>query len=222
MMFHVKQNDSLDDFFEKLERLGVQVNTQQKTWMDKYFHLLKKWAGRSNLISRNDINHIVERHFAPCVFMNTCLPGKRVGRIIDVGTGAGLPGLILKIFNPGLRVVLLDSNNKKILFLKEVVDALNIDLELFNQRIEDHINGLECSYDLVVNRAVSNLTVLWKWAQPILTENGKMISIKGEDVEQESAPLIEKSINVKIISPENAWAEFYPGLKNKRVVIVEN
>ncbi len=152
----------------------------------RYAEMLVERNEKVNLTAITDDEGIATKHFFDSL---TALCTNRVnGKVIDVGTGAGFPGLVLKIAKPELKITLLDSLNKRLTFLKDVCDELNIDgVELVHARAED--GGRDMRYrgmfDTVVSRAVANLTVLSEWCLPFLKQGGYFLALKGPLAEQE-------------------------------------
>ena len=151
-----------------------------------YARVLVEWNEKMNLTAITDDADIATKHFLDSL---TALCTNRVsGKVMDVGTGAGFPGLVLKIVKPELSMTLLDSLNKRITFLGNVCDELNIGgVELIHARAEDV--GRNASYrgkfDTVVSRAVANLTVLSEWCIPFLKRGGYFLALKGPLADKE-------------------------------------
>ena len=166
--------------------LGVTLDDALAASLAEYANLLKAWNKKMNLTAITDDADIATKHFLDSL---TALCTNRVnGKVMDVGTGAGFPGLVLKIVKPELSMTLLDSLNKRITFLGNVCDELNIGgVELIHARAEDV--GRNASYrgkfDTVVSRAVANLTVLSEWCIPFLKRGGYFLALKGPLAEQE-------------------------------------
>ncbi len=166
--------------------LGVTLDDALAARLAEYANLLKAWNKKMNLTAITDDADIATKHFLDSL---TALCTNRVnGKVMDVGTGAGFPGLVLKIVKPELSMTLLDSLNKRITFLGNVCDELNIGgVELIHARAEDV--GRNASYrgkfDTVVSRAVANLTVLSEWCIPFLKRGGYFLALKGPLAEQE-------------------------------------
>ena len=168
------------------KQLNIQLNESQTKQLERYAELLVSWNEKINLTAITDEEGIATKHFLDSM---TALGTNRVnGRVIDVGTGAGFPGLVLKIAKPEIELTLLDSLNKRINFLKEVCDELHIDgVEFVHARAED--GGRDRNYrgqfDTVVSRAVANLTVLSEWCLPFLKQGGYFLALKGPLADEE-------------------------------------
>jgi 16S rRNA (guanine527-N7)-methyltransferase len=160
--------------------LGVDINETQAEQLVKYAELLKEWNEKMNLTAITDDEGIAVKHFLDSM---TALSTGRIGKkVIDVGTGAGFPGLVLKIMKPEIELTLLDSLNKRINFLKTVADELGLDgIEFVHARAEDGgaNRAYRAKYDTVVSRAVANMKVLSEWCIPFLKEGGYFLALKG-------------------------------------------
>jgi 16S rRNA (guanine527-N7)-methyltransferase len=174
------------------------------------------------LISNNDLDHIVERHILPCLLLNYNIEINRTVDLLDIGSGAGFPGLVLKIMQPDLKVVLVDSMRKKCLFLREASENLKIECNIICQRAEHYNQNHADKFDIIVNRAVTSLNVLWSWAQPLLKEGGFFYAMKGGDCRDEIATISMNKIVPEIVYPSDNWIDFSRFLNGKTIIIIEN
>ncbi len=162
------------------DRLGVEISQLQLDQLETYAKLLVEWNEKINLTAITDTKGIAVKHFLDSI--SAICTGKIGKKVIDVGTGAGFPGLVLKIMKPEIELTLLDSLNKRINFLRAVCDELNIDgVEFVHSRAED--GGMNRAYrgkfDTVVSRAVANMTTLSEWCIPYLKQGGYFLALKG-------------------------------------------
>lgn len=186
----------------------------------KYKDLLLDWNNRINLTSITKEDEIIVKHFIDSigVLKFVDLTNKK---IIDIGTGAGFPGIPLKIVNNSIDMTLLDSLNKRILFLKELVKELNLkNIQIIHGRAEDYGQNPKFreKYDICISRAVATLSVLSEYCLPFVKIGGHFISLKGPNIEQEIKEA-EKAISVlggKIEKIENFNL---PYLKEQRNII---
>lgn len=181
-------NYQTENFKKDLLEIGVSLSDQQIQQFITYYEMLVEWNEKINLTAITDYDEVIKKHFVDSISLVKAIDLSKSMNLIDVGTGAGFPGLALKIAFPHLKITLLDSLNKRILFLNEVVNALNLtDVETIHGRAEDFAkpDKLREKYDLCVSRAVANLTTLSEYCLPFVREGGKFISYKSEKINEE-------------------------------------
>ena len=162
------------------KQLGLEISELQINQLIKYAQLLKEWNKKMNLTAIKDDEGIAVKHFLDS--MTAISTGKIGETVIDVGTGAGFPGLVLKIMKPEIKLTLLDSLNKRITFLKAIAEELGIEgIEFIHARAEDggRNSKLRASFDTVVSRAVANMTTLSEWCLPFVKKGGYFLALKG-------------------------------------------
>ena len=168
---------------------GFNLSDKQLNQFSTYADLLVEWNEKMNLTAIIESNEIATKHFTDSLYGAKFL--KDAKTLIDVGTGAGFPGLPLKIANPSLSLTLLDSLNKRLNFLAEVKSELELfDVELIHSRAEDgaSVNShLRESFDAATSRAVANLSILCEYCLPYVKLGGVFLAYKGGDVEDELA-----------------------------------
>lgn len=188
---------NITTFINKLKELDIILTDKQLEQLNIYANFLIEYNTHTNLTAITNSEDIYLKHFYDSLTITKQqeVDFKENISIIDVGTGAGFPGMILKIVFPNIQLTLLDSNNKKITFLQELSNKLNIDDIIFvNERSEEYaLKHLEY-YDVVTSRAVANLRVLTEICLPMVKENGYFIPLKGNI--NEELPEAEKVINV--------------------------
>lgn len=158
-------------------KLNIEVNNEQIDALITYARLLVEWNEKINLTAICDSEGIATKHFLDSA--TPLLTDYVKGKVIDVGTGAGFPGLVLKILKPEIELTLLDSLNKRLNFLKEVSSEIAIDAEFVHARAEDGGRTHRAKFDTVVSRAVANMTVLSELCLPFLKVGGYFLALKG-------------------------------------------
>lgn len=168
------------EFILELKNIGIDLTKEQLNQLDIYMKFLKEYNEHTNLTRIINDEDIYLKHFYDSLTIIKFIDIKKIKNVIDVGTGAGFPGMVLKIVYPRLKVTLLDSNNKKIKFLSELKNKLNMDVELINDRAEKYSYVKREKFDLVVSRAVANLRILLELCAPFCKIGGYFISMKGD------------------------------------------
>lgn len=175
--------------FEKdLAAIGVTLTEEQIHQFLRYYELLVEWNGFMNLTAITDYDEVMKKHFVDSLSLIKTFDVTKKAKVIDVGTGAGFPGLALKIAYPNLQVTLLDSLNKRINFLNEVITQLGLTgVETVHGRAEDFAkpDKLRGKFDLCVSRAVANMSTLSEYCLPFVKVGGEFISYKSEKISEE-------------------------------------
>ena len=188
-------------FIEELKKINIELNDNQLEQLNKYYELLVEWNEKFNLTNITDKEQVFLKHFYDSLTLSKVVDLKQEESLCDIGTGAGFPGLVLKLVFPNLRVILVDSLNKRIEFLKEVIKELKLDnIEVYHDRAEEFAKSNIEKYDIVTARAVAHLSVLLEYSIPMVKINKYFIAMKANiDTEiEESRNALEK-LDSKII-----------------------
>lgn len=180
------------EFFDILKEAclheGLEFDEEKYNQIIKYKDMVKEWNEKINLTAITEDSEMIRKHFIDSIKAFKFAPLKDSRRIIDVGTGAGFPGIPLKIVKPDLEVVLLDSLNKRVNFLNEVIKTLGLKgITAVHGRAEDFAreNSYRERFDVAVSRAVANMAVLSELCIPYVKVNGYFVALKGPAVEDE-------------------------------------
>ena len=208
-----------DEFYHILASNKLELTTQQKGQLHTYFELLVEKNKVMNLTGITEENEVYEKHFYDSLLFSFDIDfsGKT---LIDVGTGAGFPGLVLAICYPNLKVTLLEPLNKRCVFLSEVVTALGLqNVEIVNQRSEDYSKNNREKFDYATARAVARLNILLELVMPLVKVNGTFIALKGrlgyEEVDESKRALelldckVNKVQDVKLLTDDDSRQNIY-------------
>ena len=179
----------MDSLYVGAKRFGINISQGQLEKFDIYYRELVEWNERINLTAITDYEEVQKKHFLDSISIVTALGNNREGlRIIDIGTGAGLPGIPIKIIRPDIRLTLLEATTKKVKFLQYLTEKLRLDdIEIINGRAEEIARRYQYreKYDLAVSRAVAVLPVMAELVLPFCRIGGLFIAQKKGDTEQE-------------------------------------
>lgn len=194
------------EFFELMKTasndVGLEFTEGQYEQFIKYMRFLQEWNEKINLTAITEDEEVVKKHFIDCIKAFKSDKIKNAKTIIDVGTGAGFPGLPIAIMNPNVEVTLLDSLNKRINFLNLVVRELGLkNVKTIHSRAEDGARKPELreKFDIATSRAVANMAVLSEFCMPYVKKGGYFVALKGPSIDEE----LENGSNaIKILGGE--------------------
>lgn len=206
-----------NEIIKQAKNVGIELDNKKIEMFYTYMNMLIEWNEKINLTAITEPKEIIIKHF-----IDSLMPAKNIknnSTIIDVGTGAGFPGIPLKIFNDSYEIVLLDSLNKRIVFLDEVIKKLNLKgIKTIHGRAEDYAqdNKYREKFDYAISRAVAPLNILLEYLVPYVKVKGNIIAMKGSNAEEEinqSKNAINKldvkiEKNEEIILPENSGSRY--------------
>lgn len=178
----------MENFKRKASALGIELSDKQLDQFRRYYEMLVEKNKVMNLTAITEWEEVIDKHFIDSISLVKACDLSDEKYILDLGCGAGFPGIPLKIAFPNLKIVLLDSLNKRILFLQEVIEVLGLEkVEALHGRAEDYARKAEYreQFDYCVSRAVANLTTLSEYCIPYVKEGGSFISYKSGKVKEE-------------------------------------
>lgn len=170
------------------EKLGLTFDENKYNKFMKYKSMIQEWNEKINLTTITEDSEIIQKHFIDSINIFNFKILKNSKNIIDVGSGAGFPGIPIKIVNSDIKVVLLDSLNKRINFLDKVIKELELkDIKTIHGRAEDFAKDKNYreKFDIATSRAVANMTVLSEFCMPYVKVGGYFLALKGPTIEQE-------------------------------------
>lgn len=175
-----------EEMLEKSKILGVRFSVEQIEQFYRYMNLLIEWNEKMNLTAITEPKEIILKHFIDSITILKYIDDN--SKLVDVGTGAGFPGVPLSIMNPTLKITLVDSLNKRLIFLEEVVKELNLkNIEIVHARAEEfgQNKNYREKFDVATSRAVANLATLSEYLVPLVKIDGKIISMKASNAKEE-------------------------------------
>lgn len=169
------------EFIQEIEKLNIKHDKEKLMKLQTYYETLIYWNTKINITSITKKKDVYLKHFYDSLTIVKTIDLNKINNLLDVGSGGGFPGIVLKIFYPHLKIDILDANNKKILFLKKLIEKLDLkDVNLIHDRAENYALENYDKYDLVTARAVANLNILLELCLPFVKKGGFFISLKGE------------------------------------------
>ena len=193
-----------NEFIEEVKKLGININDTQLHQLNRYYELLVEWNEKMNLTNITIKEDVYLKHFYDSLTIQKVIDLYQEETLCDIGTGAGFPGLVLKILFPNLKVTLVDALNKRVLFLNEVIKQLKLkNVEVIHARAEEYGKSHREIYDIVTARAVSKLNALLEYTIPLVKIGKYFISLKAHiNDEIDDAKNAISQLNVTIIKKE--------------------
>ncbi len=200
---------------------GISLDEKALKRFENYYNFLVEYNQHTNLTSITEKNDVIIKHFLDSIILTKFFELNSDTKLIDVGTGAGFPGVPIKIANPEINLTLLDSLNKRIIFLNKLLEKLNLTAEVFHSRAEEcgKNKNFREKFNIVTSRAVAKLTVLSEYCLPLLKVGGFFVSLKGSNVEEE---LEESAKSIKVLGGKIERVEKFdlPEEKGSRSLVI--
>ena len=182
-----------NEFIESIKSLGINPTDKQLTDLEKYYNMLIEWNNKMNLTRITEKEDVYLKHFYDSLTISKSIDLNKEENLCDLGSGAGFPGIVLKIFYPNLKITLIDALQKRVNYLNEIIKELNLkDIKAIHIRAEDYHE----KFDIVTSRAVANIEKLLKYTMHLLNKDGLMIAMKG-DIEKELTSEVKRKIELK-------------------------
>lgn len=185
-------------FIEELKKINIDITDEQLEQLENFYNLLIKWNEKINLTRITEKEDVYLKHFYDSLTITKVVDLTKINTLCDVGTGAGFPGVVLKIMFPNLKITLVDALQKRVNYLNEIIRDLNLtDIEAIHVRGED----LKETFDVVTSRAVANIEKLVKYTMHLVNSNGVMIAMKG-NIDEELNLSVKKELEKKYVIKE--------------------
>lgn len=210
---------NLERFIEEIEKLGIHITENQLNQLEKFYELLISWNEKINLTRITKKEDVYLKHFYDSLTLIKTIDLTQDVSLCDVGTGAGFPGVVLKIVFPNLKITLIDSLQKRINYLNEVIKELNLqNIEAIHTRAEDYARKNRETYDIVTARAVANLKIISELCIPMLKENGYFIAMKANATEEIAA---SKTMIIELGAKLENTIEFILPIENSNRTLIK-
>ena len=171
-----------EEFIQNVKNIGIDIDDKKMEMLEKYYDLLIGWNEKINLTTITKKEDVYLKHFYDSLTIVKVIDLNKENTFCDIGSGAGFPGLVIKIFFPHLKITLIDSLNKRINFLNEVIKELNLDnIEAIHARAEEYALSNREKFDVVTARAVSSISTLLEFSMPLLKLDKYFIAMRGQD-----------------------------------------
>lgn len=212
---------NLDLFIEETKKLGIELTSQQLEKLNQFYELLILWNQKMNLTRIIEKEDVYLKHFYDSLTLSKVIDLKQDLTLCDVGSGAGFPGIVLKICFPNLKITLLDSLQKRVNYLNEIIKELDLkNIEAIHTRAEDYAKQNREKFDIVTARAVANLKILSELCIPMVKVNGLFIAMKANIEEEiENSTEILKKLDSKIEKIETFYLPIENSIRN--IIIIQ-
>ena len=207
---------NLDLFIEETKKIGIELTSQQLEKLNQFYELLISWNQKMNLTRIIEKEDVYLKHFYDSLTLSKVIDLKQDLTLCDVGSGAGFPGIVLKICFPNLKITLLDSLQKRVNYLNEIIKELDLkNIEAIHTRAEDYAKQNREKFDIVTARAVANLKILSELCIPMVKVNGLFNAMKANIEEEiENSTEILKKLDSKIEKIETFYLPIENSIRN--------
>lgn len=187
-----------EEFIRELQKLRIEVSKEKLAKLENLYNLMIDYNKKVNLTRITEKEDVYLKHYYDSLTLIKGVQLNQINTMCDIGTGAGFPGIIIKIFYPNINITLVDALNKRITYLNEVIKKLDLqNIKAIHTRAENLSKKEEDKFDLVVSRAVARIDKLTKFCMPLVKKNGIFIAMKANFEEEEKQ--IEKEYNYKLV-----------------------
>lgn len=207
-----------EEFLNALKQLNISLDKDQLEKLDKFYHLLIEWNEKINLTRITEEEEVYLKHFYDSLTISKAIDLSTKKTLCDIGSGAGLPGIVLKIVYPNLNIVLIDSLQKRVNYLNTIIKELKLkDIVAIHSRGEDY----KGKFDVVTARAVANIEKLLKYTMHLVSKDGVFIAMKA-NIDEELNIIVQNKINKKYYIKE--IIKFYLPIENsnRSLIIIQN
>ena len=161
-------------FINEVKKLNIKITNKELELLEQYYNFLIKYNEHTNITAITKKEDVYIKHFLDSLMVTKAINFNKIDNLIDIGSGAGFPGIVLKIFFPNIKIILLDSNNKKTTFLNEVIKKLNLkDIQVVNLRAEEYMKNHLNEFDICISRAVAYIDIITSLSLPFIKKDGK-------------------------------------------------
>ena len=207
-----------EEFIDALNDLNISIDNEKLNNLEQYYNLLVEWNNKINITTIIEKEDVYLKHFYDSLTLVKAIDLNNINTMCDVGTGGGFPGLVVKIIFPHIKMTLIDSKNKKLIFLQDVINKLNLkDIVVIHTRAEEYNN----KFDLVTSRAVARIDKLVKYTMHLVNKNGIFVAMKG-NIEEELTKSIQKDIEKKYIIENIIKFKLIKENSDRSLVIIKN
>lgn len=209
-----------EEFVEECKKININITNKQLIKLEKFYHLMIEWNKKINLTRITEEKEVYLKHFYDSLTLNKVIDLKNIKTLCDIGTGAGFPGIVLKIIFPNIKITLIDSLQKRVNYLNEIIKELELDnIEAIHTRGENY----QGEFEVVTSRAVANIEKLVNYTMHLVSKDGVFVAMKG-NLEQEMTKDIEERLTRKyqIIKKEVFYLPKENSIRTLLVIINRN